>query len=38
MSTPDYFVYKPPVIWIDVDSDTELTDSSDSDDSDEMDA
>ena len=36
MSTPDYFVYKPPVIWIDADSDTELIDSSDSEDMDDI--
>ena len=37
MSTPDYFLYKPPIILIDADSDTEFIDSSDSDDSYEMD-
>ena len=37
MRTPDYLVYKPPVIWIDADSDTELIDSSDSEDMDESD-
>ena len=31
---PDYLVYKPPVIWIDADSDTELIDTSDSEDMD----
>ena len=30
MHIPDYLVYKPPVIWIDADSDTEFIDSSDS--------
>ena len=37
MTVPDYLTYKPPVIWIDADSDTELIDSSDNEDMDESD-
>ena len=37
MITPDYLTYKPPVIWIDADDDTELFDSSDDEDLNESD-